>query len=123
MKGAIAYSLSYPERLPIGLPVPDFPELACLHFEAPDMEKFSCLALAFQAARQGNTFPAVLNAANEIAVQAFLDERIAFTGISDVVRRTLDAHEPAASMTLETIIEADGWARRFAAALTEKAHH
>ena len=123
MKGAIAYSLSYPERLPIGLPAPDFPELASLHFEAPDMKTFSCLALAFQAARQGATFPAVLNAANEIAVQAFLDERIAFTGISDIVRRTLDAHEPAASMTLESILSADDWARHFAAALAEKAQH
>ena len=117
MKGAIAYSLSYPERLPIGLPAPDFADIASLRFEPPDMEKFTCLALAFQAARQGFTFPAVLNAANEVAVQAFLDERIPFTGIADIVGRALDTHEPATELTLETILAADQWARQTGDAL------
>jgi 1-deoxy-D-xylulose-5-phosphate reductoisomerase len=115
MKGAIAYALSHPERLPIGLAPPDFVDLAQLRFEAPDFEKFSCLAMAFDAIAAGGTYPAVLNAANEVAVQAFLDQRIRFTDIPQVIRQTLDHYPEAVSVTLESVLAADEWARQWAA--------
>ena len=87
MKGAIAYALSWPERLPLEHPLPDFAELGALRFESPDMDKFSCLALAFDACRAGGSMPAVLNAANEVAVEAFLDGDIGFDRIWPVFRR------------------------------------
>ena len=115
MKGAIAYALSHPERLPIGLAPPDFVDLAQLRFEAPDFEKFPCLAMAFDAIAAGGTYPAVLNAANEVAVQAFLDQRIRFTDIPQVIRQTLGHYPEAVSVTLESVLAADEWARQWAA--------
>ena len=111
MKGAISYALSYPERLNIKMPVPDFFSLGSLTFHEPDMEKFPCLALAFKACESGGTMTAVLNAANEIAVTAFLDQKIAFTAIPDIIKKTMDAHEIIKAPDLATIIEADRWAR------------
>ena len=86
-----------------------------LTFEPPDTDTFRCLALAYQAARLGDTYPAVLNAANEVAVGAFLDGRLAYLGIPDVVERVLDAHEPIAP-SLEGVLEVDAWARGQASA-------
>jgi 1-deoxy-D-xylulose-5-phosphate reductoisomerase len=111
MKGAIAYALSFPERLPLGQPLPDFSGGMNLTFGDPDLEKFPCLALAFEACRQGGTLPAVLNAANEVAVAAFLEERIPFTGIPAIIGRTMEAHSLTVHPVLEDIIAADRWAR------------
>ena len=116
-KGAIAYGLSYPERLPLDVPAPDFAAIGQFTFEAPDYERFPCLALAFRAGRQGGTCPAVLNAANEVAVAAFLDERLPFTGIYPVLDQTLNAHSCQSDADLEQIIDADRWAREAASAL------
>ena len=114
MKGAIAFALSHPERLPIGVSPPDFVELAQLKFEAPDVEKFPCLAMAFEAIRAGGTWPAVLNAANEVAVAAFLDTRIQFADIPRIIRQTLDGYTAVGTITLEAVVAADAWARRVA---------
>jgi 1-deoxy-D-xylulose-5-phosphate reductoisomerase len=111
MKGAIAYALSCPERLAVDLPVPDFARIGALNFEAPDFEKFPCLALAFSACNTGGTLPCVLNAANEAAVAAFLSKRIGFNQIPQVIDHTLGAHGVISNPCLEEILEADGWAR------------
>jgi 1-deoxy-D-xylulose-5-phosphate reductoisomerase len=115
MKGAIAYALAYPERLPLEQPLPDFAGLGALTFERPDMDRFPCLRLAFEAWREGGTMPAVLNAANEIAVAAFLGERIGFTGIPKVVETVMAAHAVRSHADIQEIIDADAWARREAA--------
>jgi len=88
-----------------------------MSFAEPDLEKFPCLGLAFEACRRGGTLPAVLNAANEVAVHAFLEERVAFTAIPRIVQRTIDAHDPVADPALEDILEADRRARVAAAGL------
>ncbi len=114
MKGAIAYALSHPERLPIGMAPPDFPALGALHFAAPDNRRFPCLPLAFEVLAVGGTAPAVLNAANEVAVEAFLRRRIRFHRIPELIRDTLSAHAPLAGPSLGEITDADRWARRWA---------
>ena len=111
MKGAIAYALSGPERLPLGLPVPDFGAIGCLTFEAPDLERFPCLGLAARACESGGTMPAVLNAANEAAVSAFLDNRISFVQIPAAIAHVMDAHEIVLSPDVDAILAADQWAR------------
>jgi 1-deoxy-D-xylulose-5-phosphate reductoisomerase len=113
MAGAIAYAMSYPDRLPLGQPIPDFFALGSLDFFEPDLEKFPCLALAQQACRDEQTYPAVLNAANEIAVQAFLDHQIRFPQIPQLIEKCLNAHTPSARPDLEQILEADAWARDY----------
>jgi 1-deoxy-D-xylulose-5-phosphate reductoisomerase len=117
MKTPIAYALSYPERLALEQPLPTFSSAMQMSFAEPDLEKFPCLGLAFEACRRGGTLPAVLNAANEVAVHAFLEERAAFTAIPRIVQRTMDAHDPVADPCLEDILEADRRARMKAAEL------
>ncbi len=112
MKGAIAYALSYPERLPLRQPPPDFATIGALTFDQPDFEKFPCLALAFQAAEISGTLPAVMNAANEVAVQAFLNQQILFTQIPDVIQGVMDKHEVVTHPELSDVLSADKWARR-----------
>ena len=114
MKGPIAYALAYPERLPLGLAYPDFASLASLTFEKPDVARFPCLALAWEACRQGGTLPAVLNAANEVAVNAFLQGRIGFTRIAPVIEQTMAGHRVERRPAIEQIREADRQARRAA---------
>ncbi len=111
MKTPIAYALSYPGRLPLDLPPLDLCALKTLTFEDPDHEKFPCLALAYQAAQTGGTAPAVLNAANEIAVEAFLSGRIGFLDIATVIRRVLDRHSPLELEHINTALRADRWGR------------
>jgi len=111
MKTAIAYALSFPERLPLAQPLPDFSGAVDLTFREPDFEKFPCLALAFDACRSGGTLPAVLNAANEVAVGAFLEDRISFVGIAEIIGQTMARHRIVAHPDLPEIIEADRWAR------------
>ncbi len=112
MKGAIAYSISYPERLPLNQPIPDFAGMGALTFQKPDFEKFPCLDLAFKACDTGKTLPAVLNAANETAVQAFLDQRLSFAKIPKVIEKTMSRHSVAEHASLDDILEADKWARK-----------
>lgn len=114
MKAAIAYAFSYPERMDIGLSAPDFPAIGSFTFEEPDLERFPCLGLAYEALSKGGTMPAVLNAANEVAVSLFLEGRIGFTGISGIVEKTMNLHTPVNSPELDDIFEADSWARRIA---------
>jgi len=111
MKAAIAYALSFPERLPLNQPLPDFSGGQKLTFQKPDLEKFPCLALAFEACKVGKTLPAVLNAANEVAVNAFLKEEISFNDIARIVGWTMDAHTVTADPELSDIIDADRQAR------------
>ena len=114
MKGAIAYAMSYPERLPIGQPLPDFKSIGSLTFQRPDTGKFPCLDLAFSAGKTGGTLPSVLNAANEVAVEAFLNKRLRFTDIPEVIRKTMEKHFVVANPVLSDILEADLWARKIA---------
>ncbi len=111
MKGAIAYALSYPERLALKQPSPDFTRIGALTFEKPDLEKFPCLDLAYRACETGETMPAVLNAANEVAVRAFLKRRVPFVKIPEVIRETMERHNVVPDPALDDILEADRWAR------------
>ena len=111
MKGAIAYALSCPERLFLQQPLPDFSGGGALTFQKPDFKKFPCLSLAYEAAEAGDTMPAVLNAANEVAVQAFLNRQITFNQIHEVVSRTMEAHKVIGNPSLEEILAADRLAR------------
>lgn len=111
MKGAIAYALSFPARLPLAQPVPDFTNGMTLTFQKPDFEKFPCLSLAFRAGESGGTLPAVMNAANEVAVQTFLNGRIAFTRIPQIIRAVMELHAVIDKPDLTALLEADRWAR------------
>ncbi|MCK4469496.1 MAG: 1-deoxy-D-xylulose-5-phosphate reductoisomerase, partial [Desulfobacterales bacterium] len=114
MKGAIAYAISYPERLPLRQPIPDFVNIDPLTFKKPDLNKFPCLALAYTAGKAGGTLPAVLNASNEMAVQAFLNRRIPFVKIPEVISKIMEIDSVIANPDLSDIIEADKWARKYA---------
>ncbi|MFZ0612390.1 MAG: 1-deoxy-D-xylulose-5-phosphate reductoisomerase [Desulfobacterales bacterium] len=114
MKGAIAYALSYPQRLPLDQPLPDFSAGTALTFQKPDVDKFPCLALAFRAGESGGTLPAVMNAANEVVVQAFLNGRIGFTRIPQVIGAVMDRHATIDKPDLAALREADRWARKAA---------
>jgi len=114
MKGAIAYALSYPQRLPLQQPLPQFSAHQALTFQEPDLTKFPCLDMAFEACEKGGTLPAVLNAANEEAVHAFLGRKIQFIDIAAVIRRTIDKHVIVTDPELSEIMAADQWARKHA---------
>ncbi|MFZ7126576.1 MAG: 1-deoxy-D-xylulose-5-phosphate reductoisomerase [Desulfobacterales bacterium] len=111
MKGAIAFALSYPERLPLNQPLPDFPKLGSLTFEAPDPDRFPCLSLAFAACRAGGTMPAVMNAANEVAVNAFLRKEIGFMDIPRTIEDVMARHSRQDGLSLDALREADRRAR------------
>ena len=112
MKGAIAYAMAYPERLALGQPTPDFVSIGKLTFEKPDIKRFPCLALAYAACEVGRTLPAVLNAANEVAVAAFLENRLSFIRIPQIIEKTMEHHVVVTDPTLSDILEADQWARK-----------
>jgi 1-deoxy-D-xylulose-5-phosphate reductoisomerase len=111
MRYAIQYALTYPERIAAGLPSLDLARTGCLTFRVPDEKRFPCLALAREAAKRGGTMPAVLNAANEVAVQNFLEKRIRFSGIWHLVGKVMDKHRAVRDPGLDEIVDADGWAR------------
>ncbi len=111
MRFAIQYALTHPQRYETGLPRLDLTDIRTLHFRAPDVKRFPCLGLARSAAIIGGTMPVVLNAANEIAVQKFLDGHMPFSGIWKMVARVMDRHKPVKDPGLDGIIEADKWAR------------
>ncbi|TDI44964.1 MAG: 1-deoxy-D-xylulose-5-phosphate reductoisomerase [Acidobacteria bacterium] len=117
MRLPIQYALTYPERLDTGLPPLDLETPLQLDLGPPDFERFPCLRLAYEALSQGGTAPAVLNAANEVAVAAFLDERIGFLTIGETLQTTLARHDPKPARTLEAVLEADRWARECAEGL------
>ncbi len=111
MKTPIAYALSYPERLPLGLPPLDLCALGQLTFERPEPGRFACLELAYAALAAGGSAPAVLNAANEVAVEAFLAGTIKFLDIPAIIHGTLDRHSVAPLRHLDEVLRADLWAR------------
>ena len=112
MRIPIAYALSWPERLSRVGPFMDFRKMLSLEFHTPDEEKFPCLPLACEAVKTGGTMSAVLNGANEIAVQAFLDEEIRFTDIAGVIKNVMNAHQTVFLPVLADIINADHEARQ-----------
>ncbi len=111
MRLPIQQALTHPDRLPTAVPSLDLVSTGTLSFHAPDLERFPCLAIAYEVGRAGGTAAAVLNAANEIGVYSFLAERIGFLDVPEVVRRTLDAHVNASGANLDEVFEADRWAR------------
>jgi 1-deoxy-D-xylulose-5-phosphate reductoisomerase len=123
MRIAIQYALTYPERWACPLPSLDLRQLARLEFLEPDRDKFRSLGLCYDALRRGGTAPAVLNAANEVAVEAFLNRLISFPDIAAVIGGVLEDHEVQDACDLETVLRADAWARERAAALTQRALH
>lgn len=119
MKGPIAFALSYPERLEGVAPSLDLAKIGALTFEEPDKERFPCLAYAYEALEAGGSMPAVLSAANEVAVKYFLEERIGFMDIPRVIRKTMKAHVPSPIKTVDDALRADLWARREAERVIE----
>ena len=111
MKAPIAYALTYPERVTTGVKPLDLTILSGLTFFNPDHDRFPALKLAYASLESGESMPAVLNAANEVAVEAFLDGRIGFTGIPALIERTMAAHEPHGFRTIEDVLVADRWGR------------
>ncbi len=114
MKHAIQYALTFPKRQPNCLPPLDFAKISQLTFEEPDLEKFPCLALAYKALRIGGTMPATLNAANEIAVEAFLDNKIQLSDIPKIIESVMNEHESQTVSSLRIVLETDASARKHA---------
>jgi 1-deoxy-D-xylulose-5-phosphate reductoisomerase len=111
MRTPIAHALAYPDRIDSGVAQLDITQIGTLQFEKPDFARFPCLALAFEALRAGGTAPALLNAANEVAVQAFLDRRIGFRDIDRVIARVMHENEHGAASSIEAVMAQDGRAR------------
>ena len=121
MRVPIAHALGWPDRIASGVQSLDLVQVAQLSFEAPDLERFPCLGLAVRAARAGGTAPAVINAANEVAVAAFLDRVLNFDDIAAVIDSVLQQHSVKPVRTLDDALAADAWARdRAGAALTTR---
>jgi len=114
MRTPISYAMKYPERVSLQPPLLDLWKIGTLTFYQPDTAKFPCLQLAYDALAGGNGLPATLNAANEIAVQAFLDNHIRFLDIPKIIEETMCAYRPSPLSTLEDILEVDQWARETA---------
>ncbi|MFA5110238.1 MAG: 1-deoxy-D-xylulose-5-phosphate reductoisomerase, partial [Desulfobaccales bacterium] len=117
MRLPIAYALTYPRRLPLSSPPLDLCQVGQLTFEAPDLARFPGLGLGYAAAKSGGTMPAVLNAANEMAVAAFLEGRLSFMGIPKTVEATMAAHRQQPLESLEQVLAVNRWARDFAQGL------
>jgi 1-deoxy-D-xylulose-5-phosphate reductoisomerase len=123
MRHAIQYALTYPERHSCQLPPLDLAAVSGLHFEAPDLERFPCIKLAYRALTEGGTLPAAMNAANEEAVGAFLNERIRLTDIPYVIEAVMNDHLNQPAKDIETILEADHHARQAALSTIEEFSH
>jgi 1-deoxy-D-xylulose-5-phosphate reductoisomerase len=115
MRTPIAYALAHPERIQSGSASLDFTRLGTLSFEAPDLQRFRCLALAYEALAGGAARTAALNAANEVAVEAFLERRLPFHGIAEVIEETLATAEDGEPGSIEAVLDIDARARREAA--------
>jgi 1-deoxy-D-xylulose-5-phosphate reductoisomerase len=111
MKLPIAYALSWPERLPLAQQPLDLCKVGQLTFSEPDMNRFSCLGLAYEALARGGTVPAVMNAANEIAVDAFLKNQLSFLGIPQVIEQVMSHHQREDITTVDWVLKADLWGR------------
>jgi 1-deoxy-D-xylulose-5-phosphate reductoisomerase len=111
MRHAIQYALTYPERYDSDLPPLDLARLSSLHFEEPDLERFPCISLAYRALRTGGTLPAAMNAANEEAVQAFIDEQVSFADIPQIIKTVMDEHRTSDVKDLAGVLDADRSAR------------
>lgn len=120
MRHAIQYALTYPERHSCQLPPLDLTSVSGLHFEAPDLDRFPCIRLAYRALSEGGTLPAAMNAANEEAVSAFIQERICLTEIPQIIETVMDDHSNQPAKDIETILEADRKARFMASTAIEK---
>ena len=120
MRGPISYALFHPERMPGGFPPFDLSKVGRLEFQPPDLERFPCLRLGYEAGRAAGTMPAVMNAANEVAVNAFLEEKIPFQSIARVIEEVMSRHAPADVSSLEAVLEADAQARRQAEEILKK---
>ena len=120
MRSALLYALSYPERWESRLPRVDLFSLPKLEFLEPDLERFPCIALAYEALRQGASYPAALNAANEIAVEAFLGDRLGFSQIPKVSRRVLQSHRPRPIDDIGIVLEVDRDSREEARRVVEE---
>jgi len=120
MRIPISYALSYPKRLRLDLPSLDLFHVDGLTFLPPDMERFPCLRLAYRSMEVGETMPAVLNAANEVAVNSFLEATIGFTDIPEVVETVMESHEVKSLTTLDDALRADQWARERTKKLIEE---
>jgi 1-deoxy-D-xylulose-5-phosphate reductoisomerase len=117
MRLMIQYALTYPDRLPTDLPALGLDKLSRLEFFEPDLERFPCLGLAYEAMREGGTMPAAMSAANEVAVAAFLERQIGFMDIPRVIAGCMEKHDVTAVSSIESVLEADRWARGHAARL------
>jgi len=111
MRTPISYAMRYPERMPLDLPSLDLTAISTLTFFKPDHDRFPCLQLGYEALRIGGTMPATMNAANEVAVEAFLQSGIRFLDIPDIIRSTMEAHAPRPIDTLDDALDADRQAR------------
>ncbi|MBM4350246.1 MAG: 1-deoxy-D-xylulose-5-phosphate reductoisomerase [Deltaproteobacteria bacterium] len=120
MRIPIAYALSFPERLSLKLDSLDLSQVGPLTFSPPDLEKFPCLRLAYQSMEIGETMPAILNAANEAAVNGFLEGSIKFTDIPLLIQRVMEEHEVKTARTIEDILRADQWAREKTKTIIER---
>ena len=114
MRGPISYALSYPERLDGPISGLELEKIGSLTFRKPDHDMFPCLSYAYEAIKTGGTVPAALNAANEVAVYAFLDNQIGFNDIPAVIRKTVERHTVKAEPELDDVLETDRWAREIA---------
>lgn len=114
MRGPISYALSYPDRLEDPIPGLELDKIESLTFKKPDNENFPCLSYAYDAIKTGGTMPCVLNASNEIAVHAFLNNRIGFNDIPVIIKKTIDSHAVKSLSALDDVLEADRWARETA---------
>jgi 1-deoxy-D-xylulose-5-phosphate reductoisomerase len=119
MKLPIQYAMGFPQRIPNNMPRLNFRSVSTLTFEEPDLKTFRNLALAIEALNKGGNMPSILNAANEIAVYAFLRNRIGFLDMTEVVEQTMTKMPFIENPTLEEYFESDGEARSFAASLIQ----
>lgn len=123
MRTPISYAMQYPSRVPLELPPLDLASIGKLTFFQPDHERFPCVQLGYDALRIGGTMPAVMNAANEVAVAAYLQKGIGFLDIAEIIRSTMEAHTLQPVRTLDDALEADRWAREKASARVHALAH
>ena len=122
MRVPIQYALTYPQRLKNSFPRIDFYKLRQMHFAKPNLNNFPCLELAYQAAAELGSMPAVLNGANETSVNCFLNKKIRFMDIPKIVERVMRRHKKVERPDLEDILQADSWAKREALRLCEQSN-
>jgi 1-deoxy-D-xylulose-5-phosphate reductoisomerase len=120
MRTPIAQALAYPERISSGVEPLDLLAVAALHFEPPDFDRFPCLGLAYQALRDGEGAPAALNAANEVAVQRFLEGRLGFVDIPRLIARVMERTPASRLDSLDDVLATDAAARRMAERIAEE---